>query len=166
MTNFAFALPLLVSRWHPCVEPSSLGSNRAFANSTLSTRRCDSHCVWLYAASSLSSSSSETPPSESHKPVKQTSSEAVPSTRTDSECPYCHNESIVTCPVCEGRGYLGRTITCYYCRGAKRIECPLCIDDIYKLSYVRPQNPTFIEDNDENDDNVSVDTESGRTNKK
>lgn len=166
MANFAFAFPLLVPRRHSCVDSGSLGSARAFANSTLSTKRCDPRCVGLHTTSSLTSSASETPPSESHEPVKQTNSEAKPSTTAESECPYCHNESIVTCPVCEGRGYLGRTITCYYCRGAKRIECPLCIDDIYRLSYVRPQNPTFIEDNEDNDDNISVGTEPGKTNKK
>lgn len=72
---------------------------------------------------------------------------------SSGECPYCHDESTVICPVCEGRGYIGRTITCYYCRGAKRIECPLCIDDVYKLSYVQPKNPTI-----ETDDYATEDT--------
>lgn len=55
-------------------------------------------------------------------------------------CTYCHDKMFVTCPVCEGRGYMGRTITCYYCRGKEIIECPLCIDDVYRLSYT-PQQP-------------------------
>lgn len=77
-------------------------------------------------------------------------SSSVPSNNNTEVCTYCHNKNIVECPVCEGRGYHGRTITCYYCRGAKQIECPLCADDIYKFSYVEPANPTI--DFDETDE--------------
>lgn len=61
-------------------------------------------------------------------------------------CTYCENHGIVECPVCEGRGYLGRTIKCYYCRGAEKIECPLCADDIYRFSYVAEQDPPSVKD--------------------
>lgn len=57
------------------------------------------------------------------------------------QCPYCLDVRWVDCPVCEGRGYHGRTIVCYYCQGARRIECPLCVDDIYKFSYVKRTEP-------------------------
>lgn len=66
------------------------------------------------------------------------------------ECPYCKDDKIVECPACEGRGYHGRTITCYYCAGAQKIECPLCTDDIYKFSYTEPANPTFDVDSNLN----------------
>lgn len=73
----------------------------------------------------------------------------------EGECPYCRNVKSVDCPVCDGRGYHGRTIVCYYCNGAKRIECPLCVDDIYKFSYVKRNDQVVEEEGDHDDDSPS-----------
>lgn len=75
--------------------------------------------------------------SSSTTPSQPTSNAPSQPEASGDVCTYCKNVGEVDCPVCEGRGYFGRTITCYYCRGAKRIECPLCVDDVYKFSYVR-----------------------------
>lgn len=155
-----FVIPCHHTPGHRCVlQPTS-----AFTHSRLSTGRSKSRDLGVCATSSPppSSEKSSKEYQDSEQPV---SSEAKPSNSKENECPYCHDENIVTCPVCEGRGYLGRTITCYYCRGAKKIECPLCIDDIYKLSYVRPKNPTFIETDDDDDNNASIYTKPGGANK-
>lgn len=73
-------------------------------------------------------------------------------------CTYCHDEKFVTCPVCEGRGYMGRTITCYYCRGKETIECPLCIDDVYRLSYTAQQPELNADEMDMDDDQAEQKT--------
>lgn len=151
--NSAFAVSMPVQRAQS--HRISIGKRPSYSVHVFaeSKRRSKQSCVRHFflntASPSSSSSSPETPSGEEQERSKSTDSGAKGPTSTGNECPYCHDKNIVICPVCEGRGYLGRTITCYYCRGAKDIECPLCIDDIYKLSYVRPQNPTYIEEDDD-----------------
>lgn len=70
----------------------------------------------------------------------------------EQPCTYCQGEKIVECPVCEGRGYHGRTIPCYYCHGKKEIECPLCIDDIYKATWQPDANAVYEDDDDGDSD--------------
>ncbi|KAA8494457.1 hypothetical protein FVE85_2698 [Porphyridium purpureum] len=54
-------------------------------------------------------------------------------------CTYCGNTRVVLCPVCEGEGVIGRTITCRYCKGAKQLECPVCAaSDFYQWTYSEP----------------------------
>lgn len=77
---------------------------------------------------------------ENYESNQESSSDAHEIQATVTEpvqlCSYCQNDKEVSCPVCDGRGYHGRTITCYYCKGRQIIECPLCIDDNYRFSYV------------------------------
>lgn len=55
---------------------------------------------------------------------------------TAAPCNFCGGAGQVTCPVCDGEGYLGRTIGCRYCRGACILKCPLCaVTDMYKWTY-------------------------------
>lgn len=64
-------------------------------------------------------------------------------------CTYCENNLVVTCPVCNGEGVMGRTILCYYCRGKKTIDCPLCaVDDVYSFSYSKAENKFVDEENE------------------
>lgn len=59
----------------------------------------------------------------------------VPIRASDVTCATCHGRRTIPCPVCEGAGFIGRTIQCPHCSGDKTITCPFCLDDVYEASW-------------------------------
>lgn len=75
----------------------------------------------------------------------------------DPNCDHCKGAGVITCPVCEGKGYYSVTLmditsssTCRMCRGRRVIPCPTCREMVFKSIMWWDQIPSEDEDPDEN----------------
>lgn len=140
---FAFVAPIPQLRRARSTQGKSKTGNKGLTGTRISNCKRVRMCAY-----EKSKDSKERP--EAHGSYLDSGTERLVENELKSEvCTYCGNHGEVDCPVCHGRGYLGRTIKCYYCRGAEKIECPLCADDVYRFSYVAERDPPSSKDEPE-----------------
>lgn len=74
----------------------------------------------------------------------------------DPDCQQCEGEGVITCPVCNGTGFLTLTMmdqtsstTCRMCKGRRLIPCPSCRTLVFKSVLWWDQIPSEEDDPDE-----------------